>query len=379
MGFERVLIVGGGTMGADLAVLMIRQGVSVTVKELNKELAEKVKSEVCARIQSWVDRGKIEEYDAYTKRGLLSVTDNFDNLNSYGLLVIEAVPEKLDLKQRIFAELEERLPQAVLTSNTSSLPISELSALMKNRSNLVGMHFFNPPTRMPLVEMIPSEYSALEAVKAVDRFSREVLQKNVITVKDRPGFLINVLLGAYFQPAIRAMEETSVEPEAVDREAQQFGWPIGPFLLMDMLGLDVAVEVMKMLVKAYPDRFGSADGKGKTSLLELLVSKGMFGKKSGVGFYNYGKTADVPLSQIRLNFQPQKSAGEAPPTPKATAGEAKAVFEKMTEAFLREAAIAYKDGVASKEDIVTGCLYGLGFPERQKQIFDRIGGQSETW
>lgn len=368
MSFKRVLIVGGGTMGSDLAALMVRQGVPVTVKEMNKDLAEKARANVNDRIQSWVDRGKIEEYDADMKRGLLSVTDNFDNLNSDGLLVIEAVPEKLYLKQRIFAELEERLPQAVLTSNTSSLLIDELSVLMKNRSNLVGMHFFNPPTRMPLVEMIPSENSASEAIKAVERFSREVLQKNVITVKDRPGFLINVLLVAYFQPAISAMEETTVEPEAIDREARQFGWPAGPFLLMDMLGLDVAVEVMKMLVKAYPDRFGAADGKGKASLLELLVSQGMLGKKSGTGFYSYGQKIATSLAQIRSSFSvPRKNS------------DAKTVFIGMMAAFLREAKIAFQDGVASKPDIVTGCLYGLGFPERQKQIFDRIGGQSETW
>ncbi len=363
MPIYKVLVVGGGTMGSELARLMVRQGMPTVVKEMNAELTQRVKERVYAGIERAAAKGKISEIEAEKQKALVDFTDHWDELRSAeGLLVIEAVPENLELKQNIFADLEKSLSNdAIFTSNTSSLMIASLVAKLKDKSRLVGMHFFNPPTKMPLVELIPSEHSSSEILDAVEEFARSTLQKQVIRVKDRPGFLVNVFLGAYLQPALLALEQTIVKPEEIDKAAISYGWPVGPLLLMDALGLDICREVMQVLNTSYPERFG------QSRLLEILVTQHhRLGQKSGIGFYEYGVKGES-LEDLLALFLWRKSA------------DAGAVFAKMIGAFVEEVRIAYESGIATKEDIIDGCIYGLGFPEKQKGIFDSIGKPAEKW
>lgn len=358
----KIVIIGGGAMGADLAALMARQNLPVVIKELNLELAKRAKEKVCQRIDGWVQKGKISQSEADFKKSLVSVTDNYGDLQEKGLLVIEAVPEKLELKQQIFSELELSLPiDAILASNTSSLPIRLLAAKMEDRSRLVGLHFFNPPTKMPLVEVIPSKYTSEETVLTVEDFVKTTLQKVPIRVKDRPGFLVNVLLAAYLKPVIAALEENIVSLEAIDKEATEFGWPLGPYLLMDMLGLDVCQEVTKVLNAAYGERFGSS------RILALLVEKNRLGQKSGAGFYSYNEGLESLETILEKEFPNRQSA------------EAKTIFGKMMTSFIEEAKIAFQNGVASKEDIEAGCVYGLGFPPHKSGPLHLAGGFFEEW
>lgn len=337
----KVAVIGGGTMGAELALLMTRQDMPVVVKEVSDELAERLKGRLDQRIESWLSRGIINESRAEQLRMLCSATSTYDDLRDADL-VIEAVPEIPELKREIFRELGELLPDAILTSNTSSIPITSLSEGVKNPGRMAGVHFFNPPTKMPLVEIISSGLTSADTVESLEVFAAETLAKKPIRVKDRPGFLVNVLLGAYLVPAIRALEDTDVKPEAIDECARKFGWPMGPFVLLDMMGVDVVKEVVNIFFAAYGKRFSPS------RLVDVLVSAGRLGQKTGAGFYGGTESLESILAR---EF------------PNRVSGNAEHTFWLMRCAMANESAIAIEQEVASANDIETGCLFGLGFPQ----------------
>lgn len=350
----KVAIIGGGTMGADLAALMARQDMPVVVKELNDDLAQRFKERFDQRVDGWLEKGKINDSRADQLKMLCAATSSLNGLAGIDL-VIEAVPENLGLKQSLLSELSEILPQAILTSNTSSLPILLLSLKVKNPERMAGMHFFNPPTKMPLVELISSTITSPTTIESLELFATETLGKKPIRVKDRPGFLVNVLLGAYLAPAIRALEEADVRLEAIDQEARSFGWPMGPFTLLDMMGVDLADEVMNILFNAYGKRFAPS------VLVKHLVSIGRLGHKKGAGFYG---GIESLAAILKREF------------PARVEGNSRKIFEKMMCGMVNEAAIALQDNVASANDIETGCLFGLGFPQGKGGILhyaDEIG------
>lgn len=272
---------------------------------------------------------------------LLSVTSSYDDMQDVDL-VVEAVPENLVLKQRIFHDLDELLPDAILASNTSSLVIGNIAKAVQNPGRVVGMHFFNPPTKMPLIELIPSLTTSNDTIESIQIFSEETLGKKPIVVQDRTGFLINVLLAAYLVPAIRSVEQTNVRPEDIDECARNFGWPMGPFILLDMMGLDLVKEVTTILHNAYGNRFASS------WLIDLFVGMGRLGNKSGGGFYGGLESLDAILKK---EF------------PERTEGNAEKTFRLMMNTMIDEATIALGASVASANDIETGCVFGLGFPQ----------------
>ncbi|MBI2068882.1 MAG: hypothetical protein HYT67_02160 [Candidatus Yanofskybacteria bacterium] len=338
----KVAVIGGGTMGADLAALVARSDMPVVVKEVNADLATRFQERLHQRIDGWLEKGKINEPRAEQLKMLCSATSTYDDLKDADL-VIEAVPEFPELKKKIFSELGELLPEAILVSNTSSIPITLLSEGIKNPGRMAGMHFFNPPTKMPLVELISAEGTSVDTLESLEVFASETLAKKAIRVKDRPGFLVNVLLGAYLTPAIRSLERTVVQPEKIDECARKFGWPMGPFVLLDMMGVDVVKEVLNIFSAAYGKRFSSS------RLVDVLVSSGRLGQKSGAGFY--GGEVGTLGAILRLEFLHRVE------------GDADTVFTRMMYSMVNEAALALQEKVASANDIETGCLFGLGFPQ----------------
>ena len=337
----KVAIIGGGTMGSDLAALVVRQDMPVVVKELNAELAEKLNERFGDRVDGWLAKGKINQSKAEQLKMLFSATDNYNDLHDADL-VIEAVPESLNLKRRLFQDLGRELPSAILASNTSSIPIALIAQDVLNPERVAGLHFFNPPTRMQLVEVISSDVTSIETLESLEIFTLETLAKTPIRVKDRPGFLVNVLLSAYLGPAIMALETTQIVPGELDALAGKsgFGWPMGPFTLIDMLGVDVANEVTKILANAYSERFSNS------RLLVKMVERGLLGQKSGGGFYSDG------LAQLLAEEFSNRSSGNSDK-----------VFQDMMNNMVNESAVAVENGVASTNDIETGCLLGLGFPQ----------------
>ncbi|MEK6881611.1 MAG: 3-hydroxyacyl-CoA dehydrogenase NAD-binding domain-containing protein, partial [Nanoarchaeota archaeon] len=338
--------VGGGAMGSGIAALVARK-VPVVVKEMNEELAEKAISRIDDSFKRALKAGRIEEEHYDRLRGSVAATANWADLSDVNLL-IEAVPENMELKKEIFATASLWLPpDAILASNTSALSISEMAEKLtpERHPNLLGLHFFNPPTKMQLVEVIAAQETSKEVFEEVEDFARSALGKKTIRVKECPGFLVNRLLMPYLNEAVYGIMNTELNPMDIDEEATKFGWPVGPFFLMDSLGLDVCAEVADTLCRGYGERVQPSP------LLRKLVDLGRLGQKTGVGFYGGDKTA---IEVIEEHFPWARHGHE-----RISAAH---VFEKMMTEFAKEAALAHKEGIASAEDIETGCLYGIGFP-----------------
>ncbi len=356
----QVGVVGGGTMGGGIALVTVRKGLPVILKEANKDLADKTRDVLTKRMEGWQRAGKMTLQALEQCVSLLTVTDNFSDLADVDL-VIEAVPENMDLKKSVFRELDSVTgPEVILASNTSSLPIGDISEATGKRDKVVGTHFFNPPTRMNLVEIVKSRYTSSETISAVrDDFLVSTLGKTTIEVTDRPGFLINCLLLPYLGEGILALEESEVSVEDIDTEARDFGWPMGPFTVLDTVGLDTALYVAQFLSQSYPEKIRTG------TLFESLVRMNRLGEKNGVGFYS-AEGSHEPIQDVLAKLYGAR--------PKVSA---KDVFERMMARFLNESVQSFYDGVASRNDIELGCQIGIGCPRGGPlHIVDEMGASA---
>ncbi len=352
----KVGVVGGGTMGRGIAELIAREDIPVMVKEVNEDLMQKTEFAIEERFRGWYEKGKIDQRRLEQLIELVDVTDKAEKLSDVSLL-IEAVPENMKLKEKIFREFDSILPpNIIIASNTSSLPISRLAEMTSREDKVVGMHFFNPPTRMPLVEIVRGEKTSEETLSIIEEFAKSTLRKKTIRVRDRPGFLVNCLLMPYLSEAVRGLEETYVSPKEIDKVAQKYGWPVGPFMLLDSIGIDTAYSVAKFLGESYPHRIPIS------KFFETMITLGRLGDKTGTGFYSASFDVE-PIENILSKMCPQRNH--------ATPEE---IFEKMMLGFLNEATLAFQEKVASKEDIELGAEAGIGCPQGGPlHIIDQMG------
>jgi len=261
--------------------------------------------------------------------------------------VIEAVFEELALKRRILAEVEQRVrPDAIFASNTSTLPIRDIAAEAAHPERVLGMHFFSPGEKMPLLEVIPTELTSPEAIVTAVRFGRR-MGKTVIVVEDHPGFWVNRILSPYLGQAGLLVEE-GVPIELVDRTMVEWGFPVGPVALLDEVGLDVAQKAAKVMQEAFGERMRPGVG------LERLLQGGRLGRKNGRGFYRYhdGHKSGVDDGVYGLlNVKPNDAV------------DPETVRRRLVYAMLNEAAAACGEGVIrSARDGDIGAVYGIGFP-----------------
>jgi 3-hydroxyacyl-CoA dehydrogenase/enoyl-CoA hydratase/3-hydroxybutyryl-CoA epimerase len=342
----KVAVIGGGAMGQGIAALVARQGIPVVIKEINDELAGKARAKVQHKFDAWVAKGKMLADQAEDKKMLVQCTCNYEDIADVDL-VIEAVYESMEVKTKVFAELDQQLPgDVIFATNTSALSITEMAAATKRRAKIAGVHFFNPPTAMALVEIISGEGSSKKTIDTLEDFARNSLGKVPIRVKECPGFLVNRLLMPYLNEASLLLSETDLTVEDIERQTNNFGWPMGPFTLLDFLGIDVAAEVARILEKGYGERLKAAP------LMNILVKHGRHGQKSGAGFFVVDETQrHEPLTAI-INRE----------FPKREKLPAEQGFRRMMLGMINEAFICLGDRIASPEDIETGCKYGIGFP-----------------
>jgi 3-hydroxyacyl-CoA dehydrogenase/enoyl-CoA hydratase/3-hydroxybutyryl-CoA epimerase len=259
-------------------------------------------------------------------------------------IVIEAVPEKMSIKQRVFAELDEICPEGtIFASNTSALSISEMAAATKRPAKVIGMHFFNPAHVMKLVEVIPGLDTSQETVDDVVMFA-ESLRKIPVVVQECPGFLVNRLLMPYLNEAVKALEEGAATATEIDERMVAFGWPMGPFTLMDMLGLDICYDVGMYLYQEYGSRMEPA------KLFAKLVQAGRLGEKSGAGFYGYGDQTDEPVKQFIKELQ---ESGQV-----QTGTEFSE--ERLMMPMINEAILCVTEHVANVNDIDMAMIAGTG-------------------
>ena len=267
---KRVAVVGAGTMGGGIATLLVQHGFSVGLYDPSQEMLSKAKARVAKRNDEEALRERLELH-----RELAAAAARAD-------YVIEAVPEKLELKREIFAELDRHaLPHALLATNTSELSVTAIAAATRRPERVIGMHWFNPPERMKLIEIVRGLQTADETL-ARTRWLAERCEKTTVTVADRQGFVTTRALAALLTEAMRMLEEGVASAEDIDTAVKLgLNHPMGPLELADYVGLDTMLYISESMTDAFGERFRA------TQTLRKLVEAGRLGRKSGEGFYRY--------------------------------------------------------------------------------------------
>lgn len=351
MEIQRAAVVGAGAMGGGIAYLLSAAGVSVVVKDVVQRQIDLARDHLDGIYERRVARGQIDA--AAMQQGLERVAYTLD-YRTFGDvdLAIEAVPEDMEIKARVFRELDRACPpHAILASNTSALSITEMAQASERPQNVLGMHFFNPAHVMRLVEIIPGAETSDEVVATVHALARR-LGKEPVLVRECPGFLVNRVLMPYLNEAVICLQEGAASVPEVDAAlgSEGFGWPMGPFALMDMLGLDVCHHILAYLDAQYGDRIQEA------ALLRELVAAGQLGQKTCGGFYAH--PGHLPSDRVDQVVGILQSSGQIE-HPGSTFSVDRLVLALVNEAFL-----CLGEGIASAEDIDRACVTGLGMAVR---------------
>ena len=277
-------VVGGGQMGAGIAEVAARAGLDVIVREVDAEVARAARERIAASLGRAAKKGKISEEDADAAMARIVCTDDWAALADRQVL-IEAIIENAHLKSETFARLDEvvRADDAVLASNTSSIPISQIASATERPEAVIGMHFFNPVPVLALVELVPSLRTSEATRDRAHRFVIDELGKQPIWCTDRAGFVVNALLIPYLLSAIRMYEAGVATAEDIDTGmVQGCAHPMGPLRLTDLIGLDTTKAVADSLYEEFKEAHYSAP-----PVLSRMVEAGMLGRKAGRGFYTY--------------------------------------------------------------------------------------------
>jgi 3-hydroxyacyl-CoA dehydrogenase len=354
----KVGVVGAGAMGGGIGQVVTYAGLPVVVKDVDQAQLDAARRHVEQIYQSRIDKGKMTVGQVEEKLDLIEYTLGYDEFADVDI-VIEAVPEVLEIKQRVFKELDGICPpDTILASNTSALSITEIGAASGRPHRVVGMHFFNPAHIMKLVEVIPGTETDQDTIDTVEQFAQE-LRKIPVIVQECPGFLVNRLLMPYLNEAVLAVEQGAASAQEVDEAMgrEGFGWPMGPFFLMDMLGIDVCTNVGEYLYSQYGDRVQPA------KLFHKLVEAGRLGEKSGAGFYVYSDPDAQPLEEIVQRLQKD---GEV------ETGSSFSV-DRLIMPFLNEAALCVEEEIANVNDVDMACIAGLGMQVNKDGALVRMG------
>jgi 3-hydroxyacyl-CoA dehydrogenase / enoyl-CoA hydratase / 3-hydroxybutyryl-CoA epimerase len=341
-------VLGAGTMGAEIALVIGANGLPVLLKDVNQALLDRGMEHIREVFRRRVAKGALSEADVEKALALISPVLSYDRFHDADI-VIEAVPEQIDIKKVVLRDLEAFLPETtIFASNTSALSISELAAATARPSRVIGMHFFNPAHIMRLVEIVPGIETSAETIDDVASFARS-LGKTPVTVQECPGFLVNRLLFPYLNEAARCLQEGAAA-DAVDAAAVGFGMPMGPLALMDMLGLDVCLHISDYLHTQYGPRMATP------RLYRELVAAGRLGQKTGRG------------------FRPEPEGG----WPASESGVVELSAERLIYPLINEAVWALQEHIAPPHDIDTAMVTGAGMTFRGSRkgplaIADELG------
>ncbi|MEU6207288.1 3-hydroxybutyryl-CoA dehydrogenase [Micromonospora musae] len=281
--FTSVGVVGLGTMGAGIVEVFARNGIDVVAVEISAPALERGQATLTRSTDRAVAKGKLDPADRDALLDRVTFAVGLDALHAVDL-VIEAVPEHLDLKQRIFAELDRVCrPDAILATNTSSLSVTEISVATSRPHQVIGIHFFNPAPVMKLVEVIRTVVTSADVVADVEALCSR-LGKVDVTINDRAGFIANALLFGYLNHAVALFESNYASREDIDAAMKLgCGLPMGPLALMDLIGVDTAYEILDTMYR----RGGRDRRHAPVPLIKQMVTAGLLGRKSGRGFYTY--------------------------------------------------------------------------------------------
>ncbi|MCW3065739.1 MAG: 3-hydroxyacyl-CoA dehydrogenase [Solirubrobacterales bacterium] len=279
----KAAVVGAGTMGGEIAYTIASADIPVVLKDVDQKFVDAGLGKARSIWQGLVDSGKLSEEERDRRLGLVTGATTYDDFGDVDF-VVEAVPERMDVKQHVFAELDEVTPgQAILASNTSSLSITEMAEATSRPDRVVGFHYFYPASMMRLIEVIEGEETSPETVMTAVSFA-QAIRKMPIRCAEAPGFVVNRILNSAFGEVFRFQEEHDIPVEEIDKVmADSKAVPMGPFFLVDLLGLDTVAHVGRYLNECYGDRFPLH------ARMQALVEEGNLGAKTGKGFYEHGK------------------------------------------------------------------------------------------
>jgi len=345
----RLAVLGGGFMGAGVASVSLGQ-CPVVVRDLSDQVLGAAARSIDDGLKRQVRSGAIHRVEADRRRSRLMLTTEADDLDGADL-VVEAVFEDLELKRRVLAEIEERVGEdTVFASNTSALPIGEIAAEARHPERVIGMHYFSPVPKMPLLEIVVAEKTAAWATATAHAFGT-AQGKTCIVVTDGPGFYTTRILAPYLNEAVLLVEE-GARVEDVDRAMKDFGYPVGPLALVDEVGIDIGAHVAQDLCRAFADR--GLEGSGA---MPRLYEAGLHGRKNCRGFYLYPKTRKKGKKQVNAKIY-DLLGGAARRSVKPAE-----IQDRLALLMINEAVHCLQEGViSSPRDGDLGAILGLGFP-----------------
>jgi 3-hydroxyacyl-CoA dehydrogenase/enoyl-CoA hydratase/3-hydroxybutyryl-CoA epimerase len=337
---RRVHVVGAGVMGGDIAAWCVLQGMEVTLQDREMKYIEPALKRAEKLFRR---RLKTPDRVGAAKSRLIADVDGLGIGRAD--VIIEAIFENLEAKQALFKDMESQAkPDAVLASNTSAIPLKEIASVLKKPKRLIGLHFFNPVAKMPLVEVVYEEDTLPAEIERGNAFCNQI-NRFPLPVKSSPGFLVNRVLAQYMLKAFQIHLQRGVSKEAIDKAAEQFGMPMGPVELADTVGLDVGAGVLGTL--------GGEDSAEEAALLKKYVDQGKLGKKSGEGFYKWEKGKAVK----------DKDAVEGV--------NLLSLAEELMQPYFDECRACLEDGIVeNREALDAGMIFGTGFaPFRGGPLF----------
>jgi len=328
---RRVHVIGAGVMGGDIAAWCVLQGLEVTLQDREMKYIQPALDRA-----GKLFRSKLRQPDRIAGAKSRLIPDVEGKGIALADVIIEAIFENVEAKQNVFRDIELRLkPGAIMATNTSAIPLHEIASVLQNPQRLIGLHFFNPVAKMPLVEVVSDAQTDRESVAQGAAFCSQI-NRFPLPVKSSPGFLVNRVLAPYMQKALQLHRERGVSKEALDQAAMDFGMPMGPVELADTVGLDVGLSVMNLL--------GGNVSADAAAMLKDLVDQGKLGKKSGEGFYRW------------KNGRAEKDKNAA------TGINLKSLAEELMQPYYDECRACLADGIVADADLLdAGMIFGTGF------------------
>jgi len=351
---QRGAVLGAGIMGGGISYQAASRGVTILMKDVQSKALDAGMKEASTQLLKQVERGKIKPQvvtDTLSRITPVLTYGEFKEIDA----VVEAVVENKEIKKKVLKEVEEILGNnAILASNTSTIPISDLAADLKRPENFCGMHFFNPVPKMPLVEVVRGKKTSETTIAKAVQYVLQ-MNKTPIVVNDCPGFLVNRVLFPYFFSFVQLVGD-GVDFQRIDKVMEKFGWPMGPAYLLDVVGIDTGHHAAKIMMESFPDRM-SISGP---NILQAMFEAKRFGQKNGLGFYNYvldakGKTQKVKQDEV-------DSIINSVIKNKVEVSDEDIINRMMLPMILECARCLEEKIVESATEVDMGLLLGLGFP-----------------
>ncbi|PKL85650.1 MAG: 3-hydroxybutyryl-CoA dehydrogenase [Ignavibacteriae bacterium HGW-Ignavibacteriae-1] len=345
-------IIGAGTMGTGIAQVAATFGHRVVIFDQQKEQLNRSHENLTNVINRLVNKQKIDQRDGENILSRVTFTNSINDLASMGL-IIEAIVEDLEVKKELFANLEDLVNEnCFLATNTSSLSITSIAAACRIPQRVIGLHFFNPPPLMPLVEIVPGILTGSSVKEVLFNLMKE-WGKVPVVAKDTPGFIVNKVARSFYGEALRIYEEGIADIPRIDYAMKRIGkFRMGPFELMDLIGNDVNYKVTETVFREF-----YYDQRYKPSITQKrYVEAGLYGRKSGKGFYDYTELQNAQLDEL----EPDSKLDSM-------------IFERIIVMLINEAADTLMYNIASKEDIDLAMLNGVNYPKGLFKWADELG------